>query len=330
MNNPNEEIESYKKEIQRLNSIIREHDFSKEKAIRQEKLIALGRFTADVAHEIRNPLTSLGGFARRLLKVLPNDTKEKGYANIIVSEVQRLEKILRDVLSFSTESKLQKDYYLLNDIITETISLYTDVLNQHSITIKQSLSTLPKLWLDKNQIRQVLDNLISNAIDSMPEGGLVTMETNMAFMNGVQYQTLSIEDTGIGIPEDKLDKIFEPFFSSRLVGYGTGLGLSITRKIMEEHCGFIKVDSLENKGSIFTLCFTYQAEEESMNEQCWEYMKCGVEKDANIKCPVYPHFGRSCWAVGGTFCDGKIQGTHAQKIKTCKHCTFFMKNAINY
>jgi signal transduction histidine kinase len=324
------ELETCKREIQRLNSIIREHDFSKEKAIRQEKLIALGRFTADVAHEIRNPLTSLGGFARRLLKVLPDETKEKGYANIIVSEVQRLEKILRDVLSFSSESRLQMDYHFLNEIIIETLALYVDVLKQHSITIKQSLSALPKLWLDKNQIRQVLDNLISNAIDSMPQGGLISLETKMAFMNGVQYEALTIEDNGIGIPEDKLEKIFEPFFSSRLVGYGTGLGLSITRKIMEEHCGFIKVDSLDGIGSIFTLCFTYQPDEESKNEQCWEFMKCGVEHDANVKCPVYPHFGRSCWAVGGTFCEGKIQGTHAQKIKNCKHCNFFMKNAIKY
>lgn len=330
MDNIAEELKSCKQEILRLNSIIKEQNYSMEKAIRLEKLIALGRLIADVAHEIRNPLTVLGGFARRLLKILADDTKEKGYASVIVSEVQRLEKILRDVLNFSTESKLHMDYHFLNDIIKGTLTLYSETFEQHSIKVKQSLSELPKLWLDKNQIRQVLDNLFSNAIDSMENGGLITIETKMEFMNGVQYETLSIEDTGIGIPEDKLEKIFEPFFSNRLIGYGTGLGLSITRKIMEEHSGFIRVESIEGKGSIFTLCFTYQSEEESKNEQCWEFMKCGVEKDPKIKCPVYPHYGRSCWAVAGTFCEGRIQGAHAQKIKTCKQCNFFKKNAINY
>ena len=330
MNNLELDIEKYKKEIENLKSIIREQNFSMEKAIRQEKLIALGRFTADVAHEIRNPLTSLGGFARRLLKILADDTKEKGYANIIVSEVQRLEKILRDVLSFSSDNKLQMDFYQLNDIISETINTYTEIFTQHKIIVNVSLNPLPKIWLDKNQIRQVLDNLISNAIDSMPENGTISLETKMSYMNAIQYVTLNIEDSGIGIPQDKLEKIFEPFFSSRLVGYGTGLGLSITRKIMEEHCGFIKVESLEGSGSIFTLCFTYQPEEESKNEQCWEFMKCGIEKDAKLRCPVYPHYGRSCWAVAGTFCESKIQGTHAQKIKTCKQCAFFKKNAIDY
>jgi hypothetical protein len=119
--------------------------------------------------------------------------------------------------------------------------------------------------------------------------------------------------------------IFEPFFSTKEIGHGTGLGLSITRKIIEEHGGFIGAESIVEKGSTFSLYFPYQSEEDSLKVKCWEYMKCGRDKDSTIRCPAYPDFGRICWAVAGTFCEAKVQGTFAQKYEDCRRCGFHQK-----
>jgi hypothetical protein len=174
-------------------------------------------------------------------------------------------------------------------------------------------------------VRQALGNLITNAIDSMPGGGTLTVKAGREELYGVTFVVVSVSDTGTGIPEDKLPLIFEPFFSTKETGHGTGLGLSITRKIMEEHGGFIKAESSMGEGSTFSLYFPYQGPEESQKINCWEFMQCGRDKDATIKCPAYPHFGRICWAVAGTFCEGKVQGTFAQKCEDCKKCAFFQK-----
>jgi hypothetical protein len=136
---------------------------------------------------------------------------------------------------------------------------------------------------------------------------------------------LRVSDSGFGIAPEELPLIFEPFFSTKTSIHGTGLGLSITRKIMEEHGGFIKAENVAGGGSAFTLYFPFQSDEESMEVKCWEYMKCGRDKDASLKCPSYPNFGRVCWAVAGTFCEGKVQGTFAQKYENCKKCEFYKK-----
>ena len=94
---------------------------------------------------------------------------------------------------------------------------------------------------------------------------------------------------------------------------------------MEEHGGFIKVESDIETGSTFSLYFPYQTDAECMKISCWEYMNCKRDKDATVKCPAYPHFGRMCWAVAGTFCEGKAQGTFAQKYEDCRKCEFYQK-----
>ncbi|KJR41202.1 ATPase [Candidatus Magnetoovum chiemensis] len=92
---------------------------------------------------------------------------------------------------------------------------------------------------------------------------------------------------------------------------------------MEEHGGLIRCSSEVNKGSTFTLYFPYQADEDAQKQQCWDFMECGRECDIGKKCPAYPHYGRICWAIAGTYCDGKTQGSYAQKIDNCKMCKFY-------
>lgn len=298
---------------------------SQDKLIQAEKLASLGRLTADVAHEIRNPLSSIGGFARRLSKIA-SDEKVKGYADIIRCEVDRLEKILKDVLAFSREARLHLDRHNIEYVINDTLVVYEDICKEQNIDVEIKIEKdVPLILIDIEQVRRALSNLITNAIDAMHGGGILRIASGKEDLHNVTYVFIKVSDTGRGISEDKLPLIFEPFFSTKEIGHGTGLGLSITRKIIEEHGGFIKAESIEGKGSTFSLYFPYQGEEESIKVKCWEYMKCGRDKDATIKCPAYPNFGRICWVVAGTFCEGKVQGTFAQKYEDCEKCEFYQK-----
>ncbi len=298
---------------------------SQNKLIQAEKLASLGRLTADVAHEIRNPLTAIGGFAHRLSKIVTQE-KEKEYADVIVCNVNSLEKILRNVLTFSREARYHLEKHNIEEVVHDVLIIYEDLCREQRISIEVKIGEhLPAILIDKEQVRQAFSNLITNAIDAMPNGGTLTVTAGVEEIHAVIFLFLKVSDTGQGIPEEKLPFIFEPFFTTKEIGRGTGLGLSITRKIMEEHSGFIRAGSTMGKGSTFSLYFPYQSEEESLKVKCWEYMKCGRDKDATVKCSAYPNFGRSCWVVSGTFCEGKVQGTFAQKYEDCRKCEFYQK-----
>jgi signal transduction histidine kinase len=304
-----------------------------ERLIEVEKLSALGRLTADVAHEIRNPLTAMGGFARRLNNRIEKGTTEKEYADIVVMEVDRLERILRDVLTFSRESRQELQYQEVNSIIVESLKSYKLVCSEQSIQTDVYLEeALPDVLIDRDQIRLAVDNLISNALDVMPDGGKLTVRTHMAKMFEVDYVSVEVSDTGAGLPYDSLYSIFEPFYTTKEIGSGTGLGLSICKKIIDEHNGLIFVDSELDKGTTFKMLFPYQSEESSHKIKCWEYMKCGIEKTegaANMRCPAYPDYGRICWSIAGTFCGKKVSGAIAQKLGNCKKCKFYRQVAVH-
>ena len=295
---------------------------SQEKLIQAEKLASLGRLTSDIAHEIRNPLTAVGGFARRLYKIVSGE-KEKECAEVVITEVNRLERILSDVLTFSRDARFHLERHDITEVVFDTLNFYENMCNERSIKIKlEKEENLPAPMIDKDQVRQALSNLVSNAIDVMPDGGTLTVAAGKEDIHFIPYIFLKVSDTGQGISEEKLPFIFEPFFSTKEL-HGTGLGLSITRKIIEEHGGFINAESTPGEGSTISLFFPYQSEEASSKIKCWEYMKCGRDKDDSIKCSSYPNFGRVCWGVAGTFCEGKVQGTFAQKYQDCRKCKFY-------
>jgi two-component system NtrC family sensor kinase len=298
---------------------------SQDKLIQAEKLASLGRLTADVAHEIRNPLTAVGGFARRLFKIaaLP---KEKEYAAIVLEEVDRLEKILRDVLTFSRDTRSRLEKHSLREVVEEALQIYGTLFSDQGIKleVRADEELLPVL-IDKDQVRQAVRNLLNNAVDAMPEGGKLTVNTGEEERQGVQYAYVRVSDTGPGIPAEDLHLIFEPFYTAKKAGHGTGLGLSISRKIMEEHGGLIRAENRKGGGAAFTLYFPCLVREDSPGMNCWEQMKCGRDNDASLKCPAYPSFGKICWAVAGTFCEGRALGTFAQKYEDCQKCEFYKK-----
>jgi signal transduction histidine kinase len=229
-----------------------------EQLIQAEKLSALGRLTANVAHEIRHPLTSIGGFARRLDKKILSGTKEKEYVDIIINQVRNLENILRNVLTYSRETHLILEDHDINEIIDESLKMNKDLFGKQSIRIGKSFGDIPKIRVDKLQVKATIDNLISNAIDSMPKGGSLTISTKKENLNERTYAIVKISDTGEGIAEDRLGMIFEPFFTTKVFGRGSGLGLSICKKIMEDHGGFIRFESKVAEGSTVSLYFPYK------------------------------------------------------------------------
>ena len=302
----------------------REIKRAQDKLIQAEKLASLGRLTADVAHEIRNPLSALGGFGRRLLKSV-TEKKQRDYAEIIVSEADRLEHVLSDVLTFSREAQFHFAKARVNGIIEKSIALFRETCEDQAIRISVRYETDLPVLIDGEQLPHAVNNLISNAIDAMPDGGTLAIHTANEQANDITYVAVHISDSGQGIPEEKLPLVFDPFYTTKKIGHGTGLGLSISRKIIEEHGGFIRAENKSGEGLTVSIFFPYQGEEELKNVPCWEYMQCGREVNDEIKCPSHPHFGQVCWAVAGTLCAGKIQGTFAQKINDCRQCKFYQK-----
>jgi signal transduction histidine kinase len=293
---------------------------TQDKLIQAEKMAALGRVTADIAHEIRNPLTALGGFGRRLLKSATSKNQKK-YAEVIVSESDRLEQVLKDVLIYSRNVRTNFEKDSVNGIIAKSIDLYQNICEEQTIAVKAQYNTDLPVLLQKDQVQQAANNLITNAIDAMSDGGTLTISTELEKANHIEYVAVNVQDTGKGIPADKLPLVFEPFFTTKRIGQGTGLGLSICKKIVEEHGGFIKAKN--GTGLTISMFFPYQNGEKSQNKPCWEHMQCKQDVNHDESCPAYPHFGRVCWAVAGTFCAGKIQGTYAQKIHDCHRCGYY-------
>ena len=312
--------ESLEREVAKKTDALKKYQ---DKLIEAEKLAALGRLTADLAHEIRNPLTAIGGFARRLYKNAESE-KEKERAEVIISEVHRLEKILKEVITFSRDARSHLEKHHLEEFVYDVVNMHEYICIEQSVTVEVMIEKdLPPVLVDKDQVKQALTNLIANALDAMPRGGTLKITAGNEDLHDVRYVFLKVSDTGQGLDEDSLSFIFEPFFTTKKIGHGTGLGLSITRKIIEEHGGFIKAERNPGAGSTFSLYFPQQSEEESREIKCWEYMKCGRDKDATMKCPAYSNFGRVCWVVAGTFCEGKVQGTFAQKNEDCRKCDFY-------
>ena len=222
----------------------------RERVIKTDRMAALGEVAARVAHEIRNPLVSLGGFARRLEKKLDGNLKE--YADIIAKEVGRLEGILNEILSFVKETRINKEIVSSNNIIDEVISLIWSEIDDRGIVLVKEYSEPIELFVDPNRIKDALLNILTNAVQAVGSNGTISVKTY--FRNGACI--FEIKDTGPGIAEEDLTYIFDPFFTTKKSG--TGLGLTITHRIIEEHDGSIEVESKPGAGSTFRVLIPLQ------------------------------------------------------------------------
>ena len=203
---------------------------------------------AYVAHEIRNPLTTIGGFARSIERLGANNEKISTSSKIIVQEVQRLEKILNSIRDFSKPEEPQKTKTQINKLMEDTLELTEGYLKEIGITVYKELGyDLPEVLVDPGQMKQVFLNLVKNAAESMPKGGTLNVRTC------VENGSIKIDfaDTGEGIPTEVTEKIFMPFFTTK--SYGTGVGLALSQKIVDDHEGKLSVFSETGRGSIFSI-----------------------------------------------------------------------------
>ena len=220
-----------------------------------EKLAALGRITANVSHTIKNPLTAIGGFANRLMDKLPEGTKEKKYAGLIFTEAVRLENVLQNVLLFSRHDADRREDCSIPEIVEKALVMYEEICREKFISITRVFKNVPLIAGNKEQLLQAIENLLSNAIDAMVRGGSLSVGTDVEKRGESSFVRLTIRDTGYGIETENIKKIFEPFFTTKLLLKGTGLGLSITKKVVDDHGGFIRVDSMVGIGTTFDVLF---------------------------------------------------------------------------
>jgi len=221
----------------------------RERMLESDRLAALSSLASGMAHEIRNPLVSIGGFARRISKLVEEKSPLRGYVDVIQEEVTRLEKLLREILDFTGENLSYYGDHDLSKIIEETLILVQRDLDGYKIKVVKEFTPLPRLHCDDRQMKQVFYNLFQNALQVMHLGGTLTIRTFPLDKEDGIYAAAAISDTGGGIPLEVLHNIFNPFFSTK--DYGTGLGLAIAQRIISRHYGQIEVNNEMGKGVTF-------------------------------------------------------------------------------
>jgi signal transduction histidine kinase/putative methionine-R-sulfoxide reductase with GAF domain len=238
---------------QELQERIEAQRLAESRLLRSARLAAVGEMAAGVAHELNNPLTTVAGFAELVLEDLPSGALEREDLELVLREAQRARGVVRRLLDFSRPVENLRVRTDLNDLVGDVLALVNHQARSFGIEIIIELwDQLPWLLVDPNQIKQVLLNLIHNAIQAMPGGGRLTLETRPAQREGRHWLVVAIQDTGEGISPENQERIFEPFFTTR-AGTGTGLGLSISYTIVTDHGGFIEVDSEMGRGSCFSV-----------------------------------------------------------------------------
>lgn len=221
-----------------------------------ERLKALGTLAAGIAHEIRNPLATINFNTQMLQRELNLDSAQQQMFEDVFQQIKKIDRIVQQVLSFAKPREPQFLPYHINDIVSYCHDLAKAHLRKTNTEVLFDLSVeLPMLVVDFNQVSQVIINLMINAIEAMPEGGVLSIRTR--FQEEPEAIVLEVVDTGQGILEEDRDRIFDPFFTRK--SEGTGLGLSISRQILEKHGAFIEMDSQVGEGTTFRIIFPFSS-----------------------------------------------------------------------
>ena len=227
--------------------------------LHQDKMMSLGRLAASVVHEINNPLSGILNYSRLMTKIIKKGAlkadqldKFKRYLNLVETETERCSQIVSSLLAFSRKSPPAMGSVRIQELLEKCTALSRHKLELHNIILAATIpSNLPVIQADANQLQQCVINLIFNAIDAMPDGGKLTITCR--FLADTSELSIEVRDTGIGILEDELPHIYEPFFTTKKEGHGVGLGLSTAYGIIERHNGRITVSSRPGHGTAFTL-----------------------------------------------------------------------------
>jgi len=220
--------------------------------VQVEKLASIGRLSATIAHEIRNPLTSVKLNIQKLAESEKLDETEKEHLAIAQEGIEQIEKFIKELLSFTRSSKLQPDYFSMEEIIQASLKMLRPSLEEKKIRITLEVEKdLPPAYVDADKIRQVLVNILRNAYEAVEEGGQIEISLRLNRQKDRPGFEILISDNGCGIPEKDWENIFEPFFTTK--SSGAGLGLANARRILEQHGGSIRVVKKEGPGSCFLI-----------------------------------------------------------------------------
>jgi len=235
-------------------------EFTKKKILESERLALIGQLSANVAHELNNPLQGIVTYSHLLLEKMPNENSNRNSVQKIVTQANRCRDIIRGLLDFSRQRKPDKTLCDVNVVLSDCVSLLENQALFHNIRIINDFeASLPMAVIDPSQIERVFMNIIINAAEAMNGSGQLTLSTR--FDPSENFIELKFTDTGQGISKEDLARIFDPFFTTKEVGHGTGLGLAISYGIVKEHGGTISVESKVSKGTTFNVRLPVRVEE---------------------------------------------------------------------
>jgi two-component system NtrC family sensor kinase len=209
---------------------------------------------AGIAHELNNPLTSVSGFAELALEEIPEESQTRRDLELVMREARRARDVVRRLLDFARQSESTRARASLNEIVEDVVALSRHLIHTSGAELSVKLDkTLPWVEMDSNQMKQVMLNLVHNALQAMPGGGEIEIATKTGYRNNREWAVVHVRDTGMGIPQAEQVRVFEPFFTTRGDQGGTGLGLSVTYGIVTDHGGHIDLESQPGAGSKFTV-----------------------------------------------------------------------------
>ncbi len=245
-----------------------EIDRAKSRLIQSEKMSAFGQMSAGIAHEVKNPLAGILGYAQMSKKKLPADSEVSPYLDIIEKETVRCKEIVENLMRFARQEKAEMSKMDLNKTIRDSVKLVEHQISISGIKIQQNfaLEGAP-IWMmgNPNQLQQVMMNLMLNAQQAMENKGSLSISTT--FDSDQKKATVAVSDTGPGMSAEVKSRIFEPFFTTKGAGKGTGLGLSVTLGIVKDHSGVIEVDSEIGRGTTFQITLPADVDQAPSNEQ---------------------------------------------------------------
>jgi len=227
-------------------------------AVQQQKLAATGLLASGIAHEINNPLTGVLTFSTMIRQKMADGSQDAEDMDLVIRETKRCAEIIRRLLDFARQKPPERRYHDLNALIAETTRFVEHSAKKKGTGIELDLDPeLPKVWIDDNQVKQVVVNMLVNAQHATERGGSIRVSTQRVpepiapepDAEPVQMVQIVVADTGCGIPEQDLPRIFDPFFTSKEVGKGTGLGLSVSHGVVKGHGGAIRVESAVGRGT---------------------------------------------------------------------------------
>lgn len=247
--------------VERLAEANRRIAEGSKRLLRVERLSILGQITSQLAHELRNPMTIIGGFAQSILRKMPQDDPDAEYLKIIVKETERMERVLDHVLDFSRPDSANLEMVSLNELVTQTFEMMAPEIDSGKVSITTFPGDqLPLVRANPDLIRQALLNIFRNSLQAMPNGGLLSVTTK----TNDRCVRIEIKDTGFGIPHENMGQIFDAFFTTD--SEACGLGLTIASEIIKNHGGKIGADSAPGKGSTFFIELPITHQESEMDK----------------------------------------------------------------